>query len=351
MNKPHKEVTIYHIAEKLNLSASTISKALNNHPAVKEKTRKLVQNTAEEMNFGASNISNPESSNHTIGVIIPHLNRDNMAGIVSGIIDMADQLRYNVILTQSNGSITKESDLMKEMFRKKVDGLLICLAYEKDEMPHFEKFQQYNIPICSFHKVWSHPYASRINIDNHSAATELTNHLIDAGCRKIVHVTALSLNNIYQDRFAGYYQALNDCGLAFDDSMLIKCDLTTEAGEKLALQFMEMDELPDGIIFNDDRCAISCMKVLKDNGIKVPHDILIAGFNNSLNEVYSDPPLTTISFQGYQMGQMALAQLINQINYKGSAQFTPFKLCLEHFLMARKSTLALNRKKMIRAVV
>lgn len=350
MNKPWKDVTIYDIAEKLNLSASTVSRALNNHPIIKEKTRKLVQLTAKEMNFEFNIVQNSQpcgTRRTTIGVILPFLNKENMADMVAGMIEMSDQLGFDVILAQSLGLIAKEIELTREMLKRKVDGLLICLAHEKAEMNHFSKFQKHNIPICSFYSVWNHPYSSQVYINDFRAAHDLTMHLLNEGCEHIAYVTSHTSNNIHQHRLEGYKEALVERRVQFDEKLVFNSDLSVAAGEKVAKQIFELRKMPDAVIVTDDICAVSCMNTLKNLGVKFPNDMLVAGFNNHVVSAMSDPALTTIEIPAYQMGQVALTQLVNQIRSKGTATQHPFRICLEHRLVLRTSSLRLGYENKI----
>ena len=219
-----------------------------------------------------------------------------------------------------------------------MDGLLICLAYEKKEMSHFDKFQKHNIPVCSFHKIWNHPYSSHVKINNYQAAYDLTAHLLDAGCRSIAYVTHHTVNNIYQERLDGYKQALIDHQIKYDENLIIKSDLSADDGIMVAQKLFASSKLSDGLIVNGDTCAVSCMNTLRKLGILVPDEILIGSFNNETVASLSFPSLTTIDIQPYQTGQMAASQLINQIKHRNAQYVTASKICLQHTIVFREST-------------
>lgn len=340
MNKPWKEITIYDIAEKLSLSASTVSRALNDHPIIKEKTRKLVKATAEAMNFEFNVQSNaPAAGNkRTLGLVLPFLYRDQMAEIVSGIVETANAADYEVVIAQSFGLINKEIEIVKSLFRKKVDGLLICLAFEKQEMEHLAKFAQRQIPICSFYKVWNNAYSGQVCINDFKAAYDLTTHLISEGYTRIGYITHQSGNGIYGERLKGLQQALQEHGLAQKSEWLFKTDLSVDAGELVASQIALHTEAPDGLLVDDDLCAASCMNALKNKGFHIPGDIGLTAFGNSAAP-FTDPPLTTVNFQRYQFGQMAATQLINQLKYRDVHDLHPFKAEVGYELAIRNSSL------------
>jgi LacI family transcriptional regulator len=340
MNKPWKEITIYDIAEKLNLSASTVSRALNDHPIIKEKTRKLVRATAESMNF-EFNIQQhaPAAGNkRTLGVVLPFLYRDQMAEIISGIVETASSADYEVIIAQSFGLINKEIEIVKSLYRKKVDGLLICLAFEKVEMDHFAKFQQHQIPICSFYKVWNNPYSGQVRINDFKAAYDLTKHLIQEGYTRIGYVTHQSGNGIYHERLNGFQLALQEHGLTQQAEWIFKTDLSTDAGQEVARQISLTNVSPDGLLIDDDLCAAACMNALKKKGYNVPNDIGITAFGTSA-ALFTDPPLTTVDYQRYQLGQIAATQLINQLKYRDVHNLHPFKVEVGYDVTIRNSSL------------
>jgi LacI family transcriptional regulator len=197
-----------------------------------------VQLTAEKMKFEFNTVQNsqPCGTRCTIGVILPFLNKENMADIVAGMIEMSNQLGFDVIFAQTFGFTAKEIELTREMLKRKVDGLLICLAHEKAEMKHFSKYQKHNIPICSFCNVWNHPYSSHVHINDFRAAHDLTIHLLNEGCEYIAYVTSNTSNNTHQNRLEGYKEALVERRVQFDEKLVFNTDLSVAAGERVAKQ-------------------------------------------------------------------------------------------------------------------
>src|SRR3954454_24099995 len=207
---PPKEVTIYDIAEKLNISSATVSRALKDDPVVNKKTRKRIFDAADEMgyrlNHFARNLRNQRTN--TIGVIVPRLNSYFMSSVISGIEQVANSEGYNIIISQSAEQGDKEIANAKTMFNNRVDGLLVSLAYDTKHITHFEPFFKKGIPIIFFDRVEDHKSSTSVLIDNKRAACEATRHLIEEGCKRIVCINAPSKRNVYIDRLAGYKQAL-----------------------------------------------------------------------------------------------------------------------------------------------
>src|SRR6185312_11249705 len=311
-----KEITIYDIASKLNISIATVSRALKDDPVVNKKTRKKVSQAAEEMgyrsNHFARNLRNQRTE--TIGVIVPKLNSHFMSSVIAGIESVANTKGYNLIISQSSESAEKEIASAKTMFNNRVDGLLVSLAYNTEDLSHFDIFKKKNIPVIFFDRVIEDENYTNVVIENKKAAYEATTHLIEQGCKKIVHITASSKQNVYINRLEGYKQALVDNGLKFDKKNVIEGKHGLEAGEAAVELILHMKSLPDGVFVANDNCAVGCMITLKNAGIRIPDDIAFVGFNNDAVSKVIEPNLTTINYPGYQMGEVAAQHLIHHSN-------------------------------------
>jgi len=311
-----KEVTIYDIADKLNISIATVSRALKDDPVVNKKTKKKVFELAEKLgyrsNHFARNLRNQRTE--TIGVIVPRLNSFFMSTVISGIESIANSEGYNLIISQSSESAQKEIMSAKTMFNSRVDGLLVSLAYDTKDISHFDQFHKKNIPVIFFDRGEEHDNFTNVMIDNRKAAYEATKHLIDQGCKRIVHITAKPRRNVYVDRLKGYKQALAEYNIDFKEDYLIIGNLSFEAGINAASIILKMDPRPDGISVANDNCAVGCMYALKNAGIRIPEDIAFVGFNNDPVSKVIEPDLTTINYPGYEMGEVAARNLIGHLN-------------------------------------
>ena len=311
-----KEVTIYDLAHKLNISIATVSRALKDDPVVSKKTRKKIFDLAEEMgyrsNHFARNLRNQRTQ--TIGVIVPRLNSYFMSTVIAGIENVANNEGYNLIISQSSESAQKEMNSAKTMFNNRVDGLLISLSYETGDITHFDAFYRKNIPIIFFDRVAEHENCTNILINNRKAAYEATRHLVQQGCKRVVHITTTPKRNVYMERLEGYQKALAEQGIPFTDDLLIIGNLSQEAGAEAAEKILAMPVLPDGVFVANDNSAVGCMLALKKRGIRIPEDIAFVGFNNDPVSKVIEPNLTTINYPGYEMGEVSARNLINHLN-------------------------------------
>ncbi|KAA2240776.1 LacI family transcriptional regulator [Chitinophaga agrisoli] len=335
-----KDVTIYDLAEKLNISVATVSRALKDDPVVSKKTKKKIFELAEEMGYRSNNFARNlrTQRTNTIGAILPRLNSYFMSTVIAGIEHVANSQGYNLIISQSSESGEKEQQCARTMFNNRVDGLLVSLAYDTDTIRHFDSFLKKDIPVLFFDRCAEHDQITSVLIDNRKAAYEATKHLIAQGCRRIVHITAHTSRNVYTERLAGYRQALEENQLPFDGSLIIRNNLSQEAGYEAAKDILAMPRLPDGVFVANDNCAVSCMLALKKQGVSIPADMAFVGFNNDPVSMVIEPNLTTINYPGYEMGEVAARYLISHL--MGGAPMTATNtVLLRSELIIRDSSL------------
>lgn len=339
MNKPEKEITIYDIAKKLNISAATVSRGLKDRAGTNKETKKRILEAAAEMGYRsnsfASNLRNKRSN--IIGVIVPKLNSVFMSQAIAGIEKVVSEANLTLIIGQSLEEVKKEIDSAEAMYSNRIDGLLVSLAYDSKDTTHFDRFTKRGTPVIFFDRVPDNENFPGIHIDNFKAAYEVTSHLIKQGCRRILQSTGNKLQNVYADRFNGYKQALADNGLQLDPELVMVTGLNIEDGVTVAEAILKMKELPDAVFSTNDQCAVGCMQVLKKAGLKIPQDIAFAGFNNDPLTCIIEPNLTTVNYKGYEMGQIAAKLLIERL-------YTPDKhtknnVLLQHELIVRESSL------------
>jgi LacI family transcriptional regulator len=311
-----KEITIYDLARKLDLSIATVSRALKDDPVVSKKTKKRIADLAQELGYRSNHFARNLRTRRTmtIGVIIPRINSYFMSAVIAGMENIATHEGYNLIISQSSESVDKERANATTLFNNRVDGLLVSLAYDTGTLAHFEPFFKKNIPLIFFDRVAEHKDCTCILIDNQKAAYDATTHLISLGRRRIVHITAPSKRNVYTDRLKGYKEALADNHIPYRDNYVIAGNLSQEAGAEAAALIRGMSPLPDAVFAANDNCAVGCMVAIRQMGIQIPKDIAFVGFNNDAVSTVVEPNLTTINYPGYEMGQLAARSLIDHLN-------------------------------------
>lgn len=333
-----KEITIYDIADSLNLSSATVSRGLKDHPAIRKETKKRILEKAKELgyrhNHFASNLR--RRSTNTIGVIVPRLNSYFMSSVIAGIEKVVNDAGYNLVISQSLESEKKETASIRTMFNTRVDGLLVSLAYDTEDDSHFKIILDKNIPLIFFDRVFEHPLCTSVVIDNHAAGYTMTEHLIQQGCRRIAHFTANLKRNVYADRFRGYKQALSDHGLAYDERLLFVNSLDESATVEAVRSVLRASPPPDAIFCSNDSSAVACIRELKKAGIKIPEQIAVAGFNNEPISTVVEPNLTTIHYPGHEMGEVSASILIRKLAKPENADLN--RVVLRHQLIVRDSS-------------
>lgn len=337
-----RDVTIYDIAKALDISPATVSRGLKDHPGIKKDTKKRIVEAARQMGYQHNNFARNlrVKRTNTIGVIIPRLNSYFMSTVIAGMEKVANDQEYMLIISQSQESVKKEIASVNTMFNSRVDGILVSLAFDTENVDHFNAMLKKEIPIIFFDRVAEHTKCTSIVIDNLKAGYDATAHLLDRGCKRIVHIGGTPARNVYADRLKGYQQALSEKGMTYDPSLTIINNLSEQSGTEAAQQILKMNPLPDGIFAANDTVAVECIRELKDAGIRVPDQVAVVGFNNDPISRVIEPNLTTIHYPGHEMGEIAATTLINNLKHLPSGNLNT--LVLRHNLIVRNSSL---RKK------
>ena len=335
-----KEVTIYDLADKLNISIATVSRALKNDPVVSKKTKKKIFELAEEMgyrsNHFARNLRNQQTN--TIGIIVHELNSNFITSVLAGVEKVTTEAGYDLIIAHSSESFMKEAANAKNLFHKRVDGLIASLSFDTKNMDHFKPFIKKGVPVIFFDRVEQDGDSIVVIIDNYKCGYQATEHLIEQECNRIVHVTASLNRNVYSQRYQGYRDALFDAGIPFNENFLIVKDLSEKAGIEAAKQMLKMKPLPDGAFITNDFVAAVCMRTLKEHGVAIPDDIALVGFNNDAIGKLIEPALTTINYPGRDMGEIVARNLINHLQGVSKIQNTK-TIIVNSDLIIRKSSL------------
>ena len=333
-----KEATIYDIAKALNLSASTVSRALKENPAINIETRKKVKKCAEEMGYRsnafASNLRTKRTN--TIGIIVPRLDSNFMSACLAGMEEVANDNGYNMIISQSHESALKEAQNANIMFNKRVDGVIASLTVENQNVDHFQCFADKKVPVVYFDRIPANTSNTCFIIDNFDAAYKATCHLIEQGCQRVAHLTFKSNSNVYIDRIRGFKVAVSEkdacCGeVIYTDS------LNLEAGKEFANAYKKMTKKPDGLFVANDLTAVGCIIGLQENGFKIPEDVAVVGFNNDPVSTIIHPQLTTVLYPGREAGMLAAKSLIEHLSGENSMEHTN-KVVLNTTLIVRESS-------------
>ncbi|WP_114778755.1 LacI family DNA-binding transcriptional regulator [Botryobacter ruber] len=333
-------VTIHDIAEKLNITASTVSRALNDSPRISDATKKAVQKVAKQLNYQPNNIAAAlrNGKSNIIGVIVPTADRSFFASVVRGIEEIANNLNYKVIICQSYDNYEKELQTIDALLNARVDGIIASIGKNTEQFDHYKKVVEKGIPLVLFDRTTDALEVSQVMIDDYLGAYKVVEHLIKQGCRRIAHFTSPKKVSVFKERLRGYVNALRDYDIPYDEDLVIKSNLQLEDGRKSMEQLLQLDQMPDAVFSASDYGAMGAMQVLKERKIRIPEQVALAGFSNDPFTSFTDPPLTTVDQLSITMGKVTAEvffEHLKSIDKRNIAQ----KIVLKPELIIRKSTL------------
>src|SRR6188768_2704915 len=217
-----ERATIHDIAKKLNITASTVSRALNDHPRISETTKKTVQKTAQKIGYQPNNIAAAlrNGKSNILGIIVPTADRSFFSSVVRGIEEIANTAKYNVMICQTYDNYDKEVQTVEALMKARVDGIIASHGKETKDFSHFLKVKERGIPLILFDRSNNDLEVSQVVIDDFLGAYKATEHLIQQGCKRIGHFTNTRKISIYKERLRGYREALQDNGLPYDESLI-----------------------------------------------------------------------------------------------------------------------------------
>jgi LacI family transcriptional regulator len=332
------KTTIHDIAGKLNITASTVSRALNNNPRISEATRKLVQKTAKQLGYQPNNIAAAlrHGRSHIIGVIVPIADRNFFATVVRGIEEIANKINYKVIICQSYDNYETEVQTVNALLNARVDGIIASIGKNTEDFSHFRNAQE-KLPLLLFDRTTDELEVSQVVIDDFLGAYKITQHLIEQGCRRIAHFTSPNKISIYKERLRGYTEALENHGISFEQELVVESNMQLEGGRQSMEALLKLDKMPDAIFSASDYGAMGAMQVLKERKIQIPQQVALAGFSNEPFTSFTDPTLTTIDQLGIAMGNVAAELFFEQLK-AGDKPHRPQKTVLKPELIIRQSS-------------
>ena len=334
-----EKATIHDISKSLGIDSSTVSRALNDSPRVSKKTKDIILKKAKELgyqrNILASNLRTNKTN--TIAVVLPRISRHFFSTVIAGIEETAYEAGYNVLICQSLDSLDREKKIMSTLISNRVDGVIISISMETTNYEHLEAYKQLGNPIIFIDRPCSLENCSNINIDNFHASFMTTEHLIFQGCKHIAHFSGSQNIELYRQRKNGYLAALKKHKIDINNHYIFESNLSEEDGINSAKKILELNII-DGIISANDTAAISAMQYLKSQGVKIPEDIAVTGFNNDPISAVIEPSLTTINQPAFEIGEMASNLLLKQIENKSNITVAKSTL-LNSELIIRNSSL------------
>ncbi len=338
-SRPGHIATILDIARALNISKSTVSRALQGHTDIKEETREAVVNMARQLDYQPNLLAKSlvRSKTNTIGIIVPEFVNSFFPTVIIGAQEIAGEAGYNVLICQSQESVRTEIANTQALLASRVDGVIISMTRETSNFDHLRVFERHGIPIVFFNRTCEQIAASRVFVNDYEGAFAAVEHLIVNGYKKIAHIGGPSGLRLSQNRLKGYLDALKQHRLPVNDKWIIQHDLTKENAWNCAEKLLSPQKRPDAIFCVNDPAAIQTLLYAKRKGIKVPEEVGIVGFSDDPISSIIEPQLTTVKQPVSEMGKIAMRILLEHIE-KGMGQYSPFDTILPTSLIIRQSS-------------
>ena len=336
-----KRTTIYDIAKKLNIAASSVSRALNNSGNINETTRKLILKTADDLNYKrniiASNLRKGESK--TIGVVVPYINQNYFANVIAGIEEVSYQKGYNLIICQSNESQDKEIQCINTLINQHVDCIVISISVDTYDHKHLQNVLDNNIELIQFDRVVDELETLKVINDNELASFEAVSHMIERGYKRIALLEGPQNLDIFRQRKSGYLNALKEHKMPILDELIIENAWTKELGADATHKLLNLPQLPDAIFAStSDFSALGVLEVASAMGIKVPTELGICGYSNEAFTEITSPSITTIDQFSVYMGKTVANLYFQEMENKDDTDVVPPIISIKPKLIVRSST-------------
>ncbi len=312
-------VTLRDIALELNISVSTVSRALNDHPSLKSETKEAVRTLAQKLDYQpnllALNLLQRRSN--TIGVIVPEITSYFFSAIITGIQDIISGSDYNILICLSNESYDEEITIVKKLSKIQVDGVLVSPSSQTKDFDHFRKLQKNGIPVVVFDRDCPGLEADKVLVDDYSGAFQAVEYLIGTGCKDIAHLGGPLNLSTTKHRLQGYLDALEKNNMPKRGEYIVHVPgFTHKDGLKPTKKLLQLNNPPDAIFAMNDSIAASAMHVAKKLSFRIPQDISILGFDDEPHSQYLTPSLSTVLQPVYSIGMLSARILLHSLKNK-----------------------------------
>lgn len=333
------KLTIKTLAKELQLSVSTISKALRDSHEISAETKRKVLALAEQLDYSpnpyASSLRKRKSK--TIGVVIPEVVNSFFSQAINGIESVAKEKGYHVLIYLTHENLENEKAILKDFENGRVDGVLLSASRETINSTHITGLIKKEVPVIFFDRVFDEVETVKVITNDFESAYTATNHLIESGCKNPHFLSIVSNLNIISNRIDGYKKALQEYHLKFNNNNIINCTTNWEYNYKLLLKRLQASKKPDGILCSIENLSVLIYQVCEDLKINIPDDLQIVSFSNLDTASFLNPPLTTVTQPAYEIGRVAAATLVKALEKKNFI-ISNENIVIPSILIKRKST-------------
>ena len=332
-----RHVSLKDLATELNVSISTVSRALRNHPDIRPELIGKVQALARARNYTPNPLAMGLLRQETrmIGVIVPDLVTHFFSSVISGIELVAKQNGYYILISSSSESFEKEVESVRNLLNTRVEGLIVCLSQETATFEHFDALINNEIPLVFFDRVCRTHEVPSVVADNKEAARQVTHHFYENNCRRIAYINGPEHLSISKLRYEGYLQGLQDCHLPFDGQLVARCNMSPEDASVATRKLLRLKNPPDAIFGINDTVIFSAMREIKQFGLTIPTDVSLVGFTGEFHSTVVEPSLTSVTHPTFEMGQQAARLFFERIQ---DPTATPRQVEMKTSLVVRNSS-------------
>ncbi|WOD42858.1 LacI family DNA-binding transcriptional regulator [Hwangdonia lutea] len=354
-----RKITLKQIARELDVSISTVSKALSGSKEISEETTQKIQAFAKFYNYKPNNIalSLKNRKTKTIGILIPEIVHHFFSTVIRGIERVANRRGYNVIVGLSNESFAKEIINMEMLANGSIDGFILSISKEtllKQDYHHFNATINQGMPIVMFDRVVNEVDCDKVIVDDFNGSIKAVKKLIENGCKNIALITTMDYVSVGRLRTQGYIEALEQNKIIAEPNLILKIDDSLdvenqiEGLEQEIEQFFKINANIDGVFAVNELYAVTAMKVARKLGLRIPDDVQVIGFTDGVLSKHATPSLTTVSQHGQKIGEQAANLLIDRLEasdtespqyFKNGVRKSDFiKVVIETDIIEREST-------------
>ncbi len=309
-----KPITIKDIAHELNISVSTVSRALQDHPDISEKTKSLVRECAHRLNYKpnlmASNLRT--SKNTTIGVVIPELNHHFFSSVLDGIEQTANEAGYQILICQTGEDVDKEIRSIQTLIGSRVAGMLVGVSKQTSHLQHLQDVLDNAIPLVLYDRPCPSLKCDQVVSDDYMGAFNAVEYLIQTGRQNIMYLSSSMSLEVSRRRYQGWRDALQHYSIPMSEDSIIECDTRSKA-IVAAPSILQRENAPDAIFCVNDDSAAGVLHAAKILGIKIPEELSICGFSDAPLCRATQPMLTTVQQHGVEIGKRAMTRLLRRL--------------------------------------
>lgn len=316
--KKKEQTTIYDISKKLNVSAATVSRALNDSPKISSSTKDLVWKTAKKMNYKQNRLAYALKSgkSYNVGVIVPYINRNIFSSVIRGIEEKLTPHGYHVIICQTHENVKFEEEQINALLDTQIDGIFMSVSKTTVNTDHIQKILDQGTPLIFFDRKKEIPGISAVTVNDYKGGFLATEHLIKEGCRRIAHFSGDLNLEIYTNRYKGYKAALKKHNIPLCPELVMMVSSKIESGSAAVSKLWDLKEKPDAIFSAGDHNALGAIQELRRKKVRIPQDVCVVGFSNEPFTQYMELPITSVDQTPQIMGKIAAEVFLEQIKGK-----------------------------------